>query len=293
MLGGCINNATPSFLNNERVIYMKYIFMDIDGTLFDHKAYSVPESAYRATRAAAEAGHKLFICTGRSCCMLDQVEKVPHVGVVAAAGAYVEVDGKVLFEETIEQEELSAALTCCEELGISYILEGNKGIYMHEGIRAYFDSEEAKEQGKGEFFRQHMVHGMEQYDPKQEKVYKFCIYHFQKELLRELERKLGKRYHFVYSQENENYPLFAEVTLAQNNKASGIEKVLEFFHADMSDAVAVGDSMNDYEMMRECGTGIAMGNADNRLKALADYVTTDADKDGIYNAFAHFGWMEA
>ena len=128
---------------------MKYIFMDIDGTLFDHRTYSVPESAYLATKAAAAAGHKLFICTGRSCCMLDQVEQVPHIGVVAAAGAYVEVDKKVLFEETIAHEELAALLGCCEELGISYILEGNHGIYMHEGIRAYFHSEEAKKQGKG------------------------------------------------------------------------------------------------------------------------------------------------
>lgn len=46
---------------------MKYIFLDIDGTLFDHKKYAVPESARRAVELARRAGHKVFICTGRSC----------------------------------------------------------------------------------------------------------------------------------------------------------------------------------------------------------------------------------
>lgn len=281
-----------SSAEQERRLSVKYIFMDIDGTLFDHATLSVPESAYRAVEAAVKAGHRIFICTGRSCCMLDQVEQVPYEGVVAAAGAYVEVDGRILFEEVIENRELEKVLACCDKLGISYILEGSRGIYMHDGIRNYFNSQESREKGNGAFFRQRMVHGMEKYDSKQEKVYKLCIYHPRMETLNELEKELGSRYHFVYGKKTENYPLFAEVTFAKNNKASGIRKVLEFFHGDIKDAVAVGDSMNDYEMMQECGIGIAMGNADERLKALADYVTTDVDKDGIYHAFMHFGWME-
>lgn len=130
---------------------MKYIFMDIDGTLFDHGTFSVPESACRAVEAAVKAGHKPFICTGRSCCMMDQVEQVPYAGIVAAAGAYVEVDGKILFEEIIEKPELEKITDCCESLAISYILEGNQGIYMHDGIRNYFASEEGRKKEAASF----------------------------------------------------------------------------------------------------------------------------------------------
>ena len=53
--------------------------------------------------------------------------------------------------------------------------------------------------------------------------------------------------------------------------------------------MAFGDSMNDYEIIREAGLGIAMGNACEELKNAADYVTDDIDRDGLWNACRHFG----
>ena len=42
-------------------------------------------------------------------------------------------------------------------------------------------------------------------------------------------------------------------------------------------------------MILQAGVGIAMGNAIEELKALADYVTTTVDDDGVLNALKHFG----
>ena len=53
----------------------------------------------------------------------------------------------------------------------------------------------------------------------------------------------------------------------------------------MEETAAVGDSMNDYEMVREAGVGIAMGNAVSKLKEAADYVTADIGEDGLEKAF--------
>ena len=53
---------------------------------------------------------------------------------------------------------------------------------------------------------------------------------------------------------------------------------------DRADAIGVGDNGNDAEMFEVCGTAIAMGNAVDGVKALADQVTTSID-DGIWNAF--------
>lgn len=52
-----------------------------------------------------------------------------------------------------------------------------------------------------------------------------------------------------------------------------------------------GDGMNDLCMFGQGWLSIAMGNARDALKAKADYITTDVDKDGLWNACKHFGWI--
>ena len=56
----------------------------------------------------------------------------------------------------------------------------------------------------------------------------------------------------------------------------------------MEHSIGIGDSLNDTELIKAAAVGIAMGNASKEIKELADYITTDVDKDGIYNAFKHF-----
>ena len=53
----------------------------------------------------------------------------------------------------------------------------------------------------------------------------------------------------------------------------------------------LGDSMNDYEMMRAAGVGIAMGNACAELKDMADHVCGDVWDDGIYYEFKRRGFI--
>ena len=52
-----------------------------------------------------------------------------------------------------------------------------------------------------------------------------------------------------------------------------------------------GDHRNDLSMFTGEWTGIAMGNAVEELKAKADYVTSDIEDDGIWNACVRFGWI--
>ena len=52
--------------------------------------------------------------------------------------------------------------------------------------------------------------------------------------------------------------------------------------------IAFGDSDNDMDMLEFAEIGVAMGNAEVEVKAVADYVTTDIDEDGIWNACKHF-----
>ena len=74
-----------------------------------------------------------------------------------------------------------------------------------------------------------------------------------------------------------------EVAPRSVHKGAAIGAILERLDIDPADAIGVGDNWND--MFEVCGTAIAMGNAVDGVKALADQVTTSIDDDGIWNAF--------
>ena len=77
----------------------------------------------------------------------------------------------------------------------------------------------------------------------------------------------------------------------QASKANGLVRLCEYYGMDISQTVAFGDSMNDYEIVQAAGTGIAMGNSVQKLKDAADYVTDDIARDGVWKACRHFGWI--
>ena len=74
-------------------------------------------------------------------------------------------------------------------------------------------------------------------------------------------------------------------------KAVGIRKMVEMVGGNVKDVVVFGDARNDLSMFVPEWTSIAMGNAVPELKARATYVTDPVDRDGLYNACRHFGWI--
>ncbi|CAG7618670.1 5-amino-6-(5-phospho-D-ribitylamino)uracil phosphatase YcsE [Paenibacillus solanacearum] len=65
------------------------------------------------------------------------------------------------------------------------------------------------------------------------------------------------------------------------NKASGLREVCGILGIQMSEVIAVGDSLNDVPMIREAGLGVAMGNAQESVKAIADVVALTNAEDGV------------
>ena len=74
-------------------------------------------------------------------------------------------------------------------------------------------------------------------------------------------------------------------------KKEGIENMMKHLNADVKDVVVFGDDYNDMVMFDERWFSIAMGNACDDLKAIADYVTEANIEDGIYKACKKFGWI--
>ncbi|RCW69721.1 Cof-type HAD-IIB family hydrolase [Saliterribacillus persicus] len=72
-----------------------------------------------------------------------------------------------------------------------------------------------------------------------------------------------------------------EVVRKGMNKAVGLKKVAHYFHIDQSNIIAFGDEDNDLEMIEYAGTGVAMGNAIQDLKNIANHIAKTNEQDGI------------
>ncbi len=85
--------------------------------------------------------------------------------------------------------------------------------------------------------------------------------------------------------------LFGDVATKDVDKAVAVRRVVEYLGADMADTVAMGDAKVDTPMFEACATSVCMGSGGDAAKAAADFVTTDVDEDGLWNAFSHLGLL--
>ena len=80
----------------------KALFFDIDGTLLTDGTKILPKSAEEAIKKARVAGHMVFINTGRSRCLMQELEGRLEVdGYLCGCGTLVEVNGKKLMHHVI------------------------------------------------------------------------------------------------------------------------------------------------------------------------------------------------
>ncbi len=76
---------------------------------------------------------------------------------------------------------------------------------------------------------------------------------------------------------------------ANVSKGKALEFIAERIGIDVKDFVAVGDSENDIEMLEVAGFGVAVANADLKLKEVADLVTSKPDGDGVVEVLKFLG----
>lgn len=72
-----------------------------------------------------------------------------------------------------------------------------------------------------------------------------------------------------------------EITVKGITKESGLREVCELMGIGMDEVIAVGDGPNDYYMIKAAGLGVAMGNADEEIKQVADVITDTNEQDGV------------
>ncbi|GCE24247.1 hypothetical protein KDK_80470 [Dictyobacter kobayashii] len=72
------------------------------------------------------------------------------------------------------------------------------------------------------------------------------------------------------------------------SKANALKTITRLLDIQPSEVIAFGDNHNDLEMLRFAGLGVAMGNAHEEVKAVADYVTLTNTEDGVADALEKF-----
>jgi hypothetical protein len=273
----------------------KLIFFDIDGTLvgFDGK---IPDSTYRAIDMARSKGHKVFICTGRSRCQIyDFLLEYGFDGIIAATGAYVEYEGSAIRRETIGGEKIAGLIRYFEQEKIAYALQAaDRQIATPESMevmRGHFEKMRAKLKLTDEpqvFDDMKLVQDL----PTNPEKYGFAeklIYYCSPRGLREVAEAIAPNFEVTATSFEKPDETCGEVTMAGVNKASGMRILGDYLHCPREDMIAFGDGPNDIDMLEYAGTGIAMGNAGENVKTVADMVTDRIDEDGIYNALKKMG----
>ena len=77
---------------------------------------------------------------------------------------------------------------------------------------------------------------------------------------------------------------YIEIPTRGCNKATGMKIVCDHFGLDVRQSIAMGDSINDEDMIAYAGIGVAMGNADEYIKSIADHITSPCGDGGVADA---------
>ena len=89
---------------------MKYVFFDIDGTIRG-KSREITKRNREAICKLRENGHKAFLCTGRAPVSITQdILDVGFDGVISAAGSFIQIDGKYIYENFLDSKRLQQAI---------------------------------------------------------------------------------------------------------------------------------------------------------------------------------------
>ncbi|MBE6107234.1 MAG: HAD family phosphatase [Erysipelotrichaceae bacterium] len=269
----------------------KFVFIDIDGTLYDNRNHCVPESAIKALTLAQENGHELFICTGRVKEMVEnKYHLLPVSGFVYGCGSHIEINGHIVYEAHFPRKEMDDLISYFRKHGIEFTLEGREVSYFSEGAMDLYMSYFCKSGSEMEqkFKAGKAMRSFSEIDEAgYSQILKVAFQAKEDELMRPILDALPESLtYFTYS-DSFSGDVEGEILVKGADKADSIERVVNYFHGNMEETIALGDSDNDISMIKKAHLGVAMGNACDNLKQEAEYITSHVSEDGLYNAFQY------
>jgi HAD superfamily hydrolase (TIGR01484 family) len=231
----------------------KMIALDLDGTLLNEERKISQRNAL-AIKKAVEKGVIVCISTGRG--MKSAREHVAELGLkgpfVTANGSEVwETPNKLLVRHTLQHDLVARLIEVANEHDVWY------WSYTIDGLLS-----------------------KENFDGQIEKIEWLKLGYYDEDA-QKLAAARSEIIHIPDLEISNSHPLNVEINPKGITKAVGLQQICEAYQISMSEVIACGDSLNDVEMIKSAGLGIAMGNAQQAVKEIADAITLTNDEDGV------------
>lgn len=262
---------------------MKYklIAMDLDGTLNNDQKV-ITEETRAALMSAQEKGIRLALASARPSPGLfrerDALRLQDHNGILMSYNGGRIVDAatnEVLFETSMDLQETKQVLRMLEKLPVTPILDDGKQFFVTDknaykvDYECYNNRMECTEvENLADFLNFAPIKILMSVQPEEIGAVQALIAAFLPDGLTVVQTAA----------------FYLEVIPRTINKGQGILDICHTLNIAPEEVIAFGDAENDIPMLRTAGMGVAMGNADQAVKAAADMVTLTNNEDGIADA---------
>ena len=268
---------------------IKLIALDLDGTLLSSDHLTVSDINLRAIEAAIERGIQVVLATGRTLYDIPQ-ELRAHPGiryaVTSNGAALIDLtEDRGLFSSSIPTETAMAVIGAAKT--------GNVYTEVYSDGKAYIDR--SLRSGSLEESLLFLLFKLLPQRHETEDLTDFLSRH--RDPVEKIElltddadeaAALAERLCALPVTVTTSGMNSVEVTNRNTCKARALEHLCGLLEIDAADVMAVGDSMNDAEMLAWAGISVAVENADEDLKKIADFMTDSNDLGGVASAIERF-----
>lgn len=269
---------------------IKMIGLDLDGTLLNSRK-ELTEYTRTVLEKAIEQGVVVLVSTGRPISAVpEEFHKFPGMRYMLTANGARIVDvqkGEVIYENLLPVENAEKVLDILREYDtIHEVFIDGKGYTYAKGLEnvyLYFT-----EPGMAEYLLttrtpvEDVCRTLRQMNKSADKV------HGVFRDLQERRAALERLEHIPGIDVTAAFGNTIEINREGTNKGLGLINLGKLLGIRREEIMACGDGMNDYEMLKTVGFGVAMENGHSRVKEIADYITGTNDEDGVAKAIEKF-----
>ena len=257
---------------------IKAAFFDIDGTLVSFQTHKIPASTIKTIEQIKERGVKIFISTGRPVAIINNIDAIRHLidGYITFNGARTFINDEDITLMPIPENEVQAMIEDASRRDYAVLVCGKDDVALHNH-KPIFDEIFVHDLGVNNIDINKLVEPLLSQPVLQ--LTPFFSVAAEEEICPSMPHCISARWH----------PSFTDITVQGADKGTALRQLAKHLGIGLDECIAFGDGGNDISILQTAGSGVAMGNAFEGVKAVADYVTTSVDDDGIRNAFIHFG----
>lgn len=276
---------------------IKVIASDLDGTLLDEH-HMLNQTTADAIRRAQEKGIRFMIATGRAFKQVEPITEAYDIccDYLVSSGAEVRTPEKeIVYSGHMKLDMCKEVYDVLKEYSVPYLFNTAEADYcigtfeeMQEKVLHHIFAfnqtisiEEIKESPAYKLMieKTRVVASFEELEIENPKIIKIFIFTNELEVLAEIENRLADNTNIAVASSFANN---LEITDSEAQKGPVLKRYIESLGYTMDEVMVFGDSMNDYSMLSmDFGATIAMENADEKLKAVAKYVTRSNVEDGV------------